>query len=135
MKSYGQFLAESVPDKDHCSISAISHVTGRSEDDVWEHAKKHWKPGYGMNSGGIHHTLKALGHRYGKFRHDLTYRTDSSNHTISSLRPLLDAEPPHKKFIIGTKGHAMSYVGKELKDIASVGGGTKIGSVYEVDPS
>lgn len=59
---HGTFSADQAKEIGDCAIVAISLVTGRPWDDVFEHAKVAFGK-YGMNAGGIGRTMRALGWR------------------------------------------------------------------------
>jgi len=57
---FGGYSADQVKEMGDCAIVAMSHVTGLPWEDVFEQAKDSFGQ-YGMNSGGISRTMRALG--------------------------------------------------------------------------
>jgi hypothetical protein len=57
---FGTFTADQAREIGSCAIISMSHITGKSWEEVWEVARPEFGR-YGMNSGGIARTLRALG--------------------------------------------------------------------------
>lgn len=56
----GTFTPEQARETGSCAVIALSHITGLTWEQVWEHAKKNFHR-YGMNAGDIAATARDLG--------------------------------------------------------------------------
>lgn len=121
VEATGSYTPEQAREIGSCAIIAISHITGLSWDQVWEHAKPYYGR-HGMDAGAIFSTMRALGWTYGdKGYWKLLGMPNGKAMTVQQAQDYLQANDPDVRLLCmihaGRIPHSIAFADGQFHNV------------------